>query len=111
MRAALRILPPLLNMNRVDPRRRRWLLWAVLLLLASGLLFSGAAHVAAHAGDELHDAGKACDACCLTSPEAPLASGAVGHVLVLREVRHERVREVRAIGVVLRADARGPPAS
>lgn len=93
----------------MDPRFRRWLLWAVLLLLASGLLCSGAAHVALHADEPDHDAGKACEACWLTSPEAPLCGGALGHVHVLREVRRERVREAPANGVVLRADARGPP--
>ncbi|TAJ09782.1 MAG: hypothetical protein EPO68_15160 [Planctomycetota bacterium] len=93
----------------MDPRCRRWLLWAALLLLASGLLFSGAAHVALHADDAHHDAGNACEACWLTSPEAPLGGGARGHVHVLCELQRERVREAPAIGAVLRADARGPP--
>jgi hypothetical protein len=95
----------------VDSRWRRWLLWAALLLLASGLLFSGAAHVALHADEDHHDAGKACEACCLTSPAAPLDGGAYGHVHVLCEVRREHAFEAPAIGAVLRADARGPPAS
>jgi hypothetical protein len=98
-------------MSHVGPRCCRWLLCAALLLLASGLLFSGAAHVALHAGDDHHDAGKLCEACWLASPEVLFDDGAAGHVLLLCEWQRERVQEVRAFGVVLRADARGPPAS
>jgi hypothetical protein len=103
-------------MRRVTPGWRRWLLIAVVVLLACGLLFSGAGHLALHdhGHDGEHDSDSSqqaseCQKCWLASTQAPCADGACTqvHATVLR--LEKAASEVWKSRRELAASARGPP--
>ncbi|MBM3976833.1 MAG: hypothetical protein FJ299_07580 [Planctomycetes bacterium] len=104
-------------MRRVNPGWRRWLLIAVVVLLACGLLLSGPAHLALHdlGHDHGHDSDSSqageCQKCWLASPQAPSADGACTriHATFLRS--EEEASEVWKSRREFAASARGPPAA
>jgi hypothetical protein len=99
----------------VNPSWKCWLLGAVVLLLACGLLGSGAAHLALHEHCHGHELGvdpagsDECPACPLASPVAPSPQlkRAWGYTVVER--LEDPASEVWKSRRELAASARGPP--
>ncbi|MBM3976830.1 MAG: hypothetical protein FJ299_07565 [Planctomycetes bacterium] len=101
----------------MSPKWKRWLLGAVVLLLACGLLFSGAAHVALHDHCHEHELGvdpagsEQCPACSLASPVAPIPELTRTWSYTVVERLEDPASEVWKSRRELAASARGPPRS
>jgi hypothetical protein len=99
----------------VNPSWKRWLLGAVVLLLACGLLGSGAAHLALHDHCHEHELGvdpagsDECPACSLASPVAPNSVRTIGRTYTVVERLEDPASEVWKSRRALAASARGPP--
>lgn len=93
----------------MNPRTRRILWIALCIALLGGLVLCGPAHHALHAGDARGDS-IACDACGLSSLEAPQAIAIATHVSFVRDALPLAPAEAPVRVPLVHRAPRGPPA-